>query len=89
MAENKRYAPLRPEARPVGYSKLDASQQYAFDRLVKMLAGALSEIETGDQRKRTTAGQGLRAPPAWLDHDRARAAWPFSTATAALGRASC
>lgn len=67
MAENKRYVPLRPEARPVGYSKLDASQQYAFDRLVKMLAGTLSEIETADQRKRTTAGQGLRAPPAWLD----------------------
>lgn len=67
--EKNRYGPLRPEARPVDYSKLDNSQREAFDRLVEMLAGALPGIETTDQRKRTTVGHGLRAPPAWLDHD--------------------
>ena len=69
MAENKRYVPLRPEARPVNYSKLDKYQREAFDRLVEMLAGSLPEIETADAHKRTTARQGLRAPPAWLDYD--------------------
>ena len=71
MQEKNRYVPLRPEARPVNYSKLDASQRHAFRRVVGMLAGALQEIGTANERKRTTAGQGLRSSPAWLDHDRA------------------
>ncbi|MGH9891707.1 MAG: hypothetical protein ACREA0_06940, partial [bacterium] len=68
MRENKRYAPLRPEARPVEYSKLDKSQREAFDGLVGMLAATLEELRTLDALKRTTAAQGFRATPAWLDY---------------------
>lgn len=61
--ENKRYAPLRPEARPVDYSKLDASQQYAFNQLVKMLAGALPEIETADEAQTHHGRPGAPGAP--------------------------
>ncbi|MGH8563801.1 MAG: hypothetical protein ACREXW_06790 [Gammaproteobacteria bacterium] len=69
MQENKRYAPLRPEARPVEYSKLAESQQEAFRKLVGMLAATMDELRTLEARKRNAAGQGLRATPTWLDDE--------------------
>jgi hypothetical protein len=68
MQGRERYAPLRPEARPVEYSKLDKSQQKAFDRLVGMLAATMEELRTLEASKRTTAAQALQATPAWLDY---------------------
>lgn len=65
--ENKRYAPLRPEARPVGYSKLDDSQKKGFKKLVGMLAATMEELRTLEASKRNAAVQGRRVAPPWLD----------------------
>jgi hypothetical protein len=86
VQENKRYVPLRPEARPVEYSKLDESQQKAFDRLVGMLAASMEELRTWDGLKRTTlAAQRLQAPPAWLD-DRVKSRIAFLSGDRGTGK---
>ena len=56
---------LRPEARPVEYTKLDTSQQNAFGQIVDLLAEAIRLLPKGQPRRQPAIG-----PADWLSADR-------------------
>lgn len=59
---------IRPEARPLGWSKMDLQQQQAFRRVVEMIEEATRSLPKGDQR--SGASPSLNDPADWISRDR-------------------